>query len=97
MTRLLINGATGLVGGLVLAQALADERVSRVIAFTRRPIASSDMLENVVIDFSNMPEQGAWWSVDSVVSALGTTRSAASSRSAHRAVDHDDPLTAAPP
>lgn len=44
MTRLLIAGATGLVGKLVLEQALADKRVSRVIALTRRPIASSDKL-----------------------------------------------------
>ncbi|MDB5501596.1 MAG: hypothetical protein JWR89_1498, partial [Tardiphaga sp.] len=36
MTRLLIAGATGLVGGLVLQQALADPRVTRVIALTRR-------------------------------------------------------------
>jgi len=95
MTRLLIAGATGLVGKLVLKQALADQRVSRVIALTRRPIASSDKLENVVIDFSDMPDQAAWWSVDGVVSALGTTRAAANSRSAYRAVDYDYPLAVA--
>jgi len=32
MTRLLIAGATGLVGGLALDLALADPRVARVIA-----------------------------------------------------------------
>ena len=74
MTKLLIAGATGLVGKLVLAQALADKRVDRVIALTRRPIASSDKLETVVIDFSNMPGQASWWSVDGVVCALGTKR-----------------------
>ncbi len=95
MTRLLIAGATGLVGKLVLEQALADKRVSRVIALTRRPIASSDKLENVVIDFSDMPDQAAWWSVDGVVSALGTTRATANSRSAYRAVDYDYPLAVA--
>ncbi len=95
MTRLLIAGATGLVGRLALEQALADRRVSRVIALTRRPIASSDKLENVVIDFSDMPDRAAWWSVDGVVSALGTTRAQASSRSAYRAVDYDYPLAVA--
>ncbi len=95
MTRLLIAGATGLVGKLVLEQALADQRVSRVIALTRRPIASSDKLQNVVIDFSDMPGQAAWWSVDGVVSALGTTRAAAGSPSAYRAVDYDYPLAVA--
>lgn len=37
MTRLLIAGATGLVGKLVLEQALADDRVSQVIALNPPP------------------------------------------------------------
>lgn len=95
MTKLLIAAATGLVGKLVLEQALADNRVSRVIALTRSAIESRDKLENVVIDFSDMPDQAAWWSVDGVVSALGTTRAIAKSRSAYRAVDYDYPLEVA--
>jgi uncharacterized protein YbjT (DUF2867 family) len=95
MTRLLIVGATGLVGKLVLDQALADKRVSQVIALTRRPIAPSSKLENVVIDFSDMPDQAAWWSVDGVVSALGTTRAKTSSPSAYRTIDYDYPLAVA--
>ena len=100
MTRLLIVGATGLVGKLVLEQALADNRVSRVIALTRRPITPRDgpdnqKLENVVIDFADMPGQAAWWSVDGVVSALGTTRATAGSRSAYRTIDYDYPLAVA--
>jgi len=71
-----------------LEQALADERVSRVVALTRRPLAWREKLENVVIDFSEMPDQAAWWSVDGVVSVLGTTRTAAKSRSAYRTVDY---------
>lgn len=95
MTRLLIAGATGLVGKLVLEQALADTRISRVIALTRRPIAPREKLENVVIDFSAMPGQAAWWAVDGVISALGTTRAAARSPSAYRVIDYDYPLAVA--
>lgn len=95
MTRLLIVGATGLVGSLVLQQALADKRVGHVIALTRRPIAPSDKLENVVIDFSDMPKQAAWWTVDGVISALGTTRAAANSRFAYRTIDYEYPLAVA--
>jgi uncharacterized protein YbjT (DUF2867 family) len=95
MTELLIVGATGLVGSLVLKQAIADKRVSRVIALTRRPIAPVDKLENVVVDFSHLPDQAAWWSVDGVVSALGTTRAAGNSRSAYRAIEYDYPLVVA--
>lgn len=100
MTRLLIVGATGLVGKLVLQHALADNRVSQVIALTRRPMIprnglDHDRLENVVIDFADMPGQAAWWSVDGVVSALGTTRATAGSRSAYRTIDYDYPLAVA--
>ena len=95
MTRLLIVGATGLVGKLVLEQALADARVSRVVALTRRPIAPRDRLENVVIDFSKMPDHANWWSVDGVVSALGTTRATTQSAADYRTIDYDYPLAVA--
>ncbi len=100
MASLLIAGATGLVGKLVLQQALADKRVSRAIALTRRPLAlddtlASDKLQNVVIDFSCMPDQASWWSVDGVVCALGTTRAQAGSPIAYRAIDYEYPLALA--
>lgn len=95
MARLLIVGAAGLVGRLVLELALADSRVTRVVALRRRPIPSSGKLENVVADFSDLPSQADWWSVDGVVSALGTTRAAAKSRAAYRAIDYDYPLAVA--
>lgn len=95
MTKLLIVGATGLVGEHVVRQALADKRISRVIALTRRPIATSDKLENVVINFSDMPDQAAWWVVDGVISALGTTHAKTKPRSAYRAIDYDYPLAVA--
>ncbi|WP_352849420.1 NAD(P)H-binding protein [Mesorhizobium sp. M0199] len=81
MTRLLVVGGTGMVGSCVVEQALADARMSRVIALTRRPIESRDRLHNVVIDFSDMPDRAAWWDVDGVISALGTTRATTRSRS----------------
>jgi len=93
--RLLIAGATGLVGNLVLEQALADTRVSRVIALTRRPLSPHAKLENVVIDFSAMPVQASWWSVDGVVCTLGTTRAVAKSDAVYRAIDLEYPLAVA--
>ena len=95
MTRLLIVGATGLVGQQVVMQALADARISQVIALTRRPIPASGKLENVVIDFSDMPDHADWWSVDGVVSALGTTRAPTRSGAAYRVIDYDYPLSVA--
>ncbi len=89
MTRLLIIGSTGLVGGHVLAQALADARIAQVIAPTRRPLPAHVKLENPVVDFEALPGEASWWQVDAVVCALGTTIGDAGSRAAFRRVDID--------
>ncbi len=95
MARILIVGATGLVGGLVLEQALADTRIERVVALTRRPIPAGGKLENVVVNFAALPSDAGLWSVDGVVCALGTTRAATPSPVRYRAIDHDYPLAVA--
>lgn len=90
MTRLLIAGGTGLVGGHALAQALADARFAQVIAPTRRPLrAQHAKLENPVVDFDALPAEAAWWRVDAVVCALGTTIRDAGSKDAFSRVDLD--------
>ena len=93
--RLLIAGATGLVGRQVLELALADARVGAVIAVTRRPVAARPKLRNVVVDFAALPEEADWWAVDGVVASLGTTRAATPSPAEYRAIDHDYPLAVA--
>lgn len=95
MTRLLLVGATGLVGQAVLQQALADERVTRVVAPTRHALSAHPKLLNPVVDFAVLPEDAPWWSVDAVVCALGTTIKVAGSQAAFYRVDHDLPLQVA--
>ncbi|KQY55618.1 hypothetical protein ASD66_03920 [Nocardioides sp. Root151] len=75
--------------------ALADTRVDRVVAPTRRPLAERDGLTNPVLDFHDLPGDSDIWSVDAVACALGTTRKLAGSRDAFRQVDHDLPLRVA--
>ena len=89
MTSILIAGASGLVGRYVLAQALADDRIDRVVAPGRRALAHHPKLVNPVLDMSQLPAQAPWWGVDSVVCTLGTTRADAGSDAAFRAVDLD--------
>jgi uncharacterized protein YbjT (DUF2867 family) len=91
---LLLAGATGLVGRSVLARALADPRVQRVVAPTRRPLvaltgARTATLENPVVDFDHLPADPRLWTVDAVVCALGTAIRQAGSQAAFRRVDHD--------
>ncbi len=94
MRRLLILGATGLVGQHVLAQALADPSLVHVVAPTRRALAPHPKLLNPIVDFKALP-QADWWATDAVVCCLGTTLKLAGSPAAFREVDHDHVLTAA--
>lgn len=90
--RVLLFGATGAVGRLVLQRALADARVTQVVAPTRRPLPASDKLLNPVVDFTNLPSTAAWWHADAVICALGTTIKLAGSRAAFAAIDRDLPI-----
>jgi len=93
--RLLVLGATGAVGGQVLRLSLANERVARIVAPTRRALPSHPKLDNPVTDFASLPDHAAWWDVDAVVCALGTTIKRAGSREAFAAVDRDLPIAIA--
>jgi uncharacterized protein YbjT (DUF2867 family) len=94
MRRLIILGATGLVGQQVLAQALSDPSVAQVLAPTRRTLAPHPKLLNPIVDFKALP-QADWWAADAVVCCLGTTLKLAGSPAAFREVDHDHVLAAA--
>jgi uncharacterized protein YbjT (DUF2867 family) len=93
--KLMLVGASGLVGRQVLRQALANPAVSRLIAPTRTPLAAAARLENPVIDFEHLPVDAPWWNVDAVICTLGTTMAQAGSQAAFRRVDHDFPLAVA--
>jgi uncharacterized protein YbjT (DUF2867 family) len=94
--RLLILGASGAVGTEVLAQALLEPRFSEVIAPTRRalPIVAKQ-LENPQLDFAKLDAHSAFWQVDAVICALGTTIKIAGSPVAFAAIDRDLPLAIA--
>ncbi len=92
MTKLLVAGGTGLVGGALLELALADPRVTQVVAPSRQVLAPHPKLVNPVLqDFQTMDAQADWWRVDAVACALGTTLRQAGSRSAFRRVDLEYP------
>ncbi|WP_159912600.1 NAD(P)H-binding protein [Pantoea sp. 18069] len=94
--KLLLAGASGLVGSHVLRLALADERITQVTAPVRRalPLTHAKLLAPVV-NYDALPEGAAWWQADAVVCTLGTTMKAAGSEAAFRRVDHDYPLAVA--
>jgi len=95
MAVLLLVGATGLVGQSVLRQALADSRVEKLIAVTRKALPPQPRLENPLVDFDDLPVDAPWWKVDGGICTLGTTMREAGSHQAFRKVDVDYPLAVA--
>lgn len=97
--KLLLVGATGLVGRQVLDLALADPRVDAVVAPGRRARPPRPKLVAPVIDFEQLDRDADadadWWQADAVICTLGTTIRTAGSRKAFRRVDHDYPLAVA--
>src|SRR5271168_495559 len=86
--RVLILGATGLVGKSALMQAVTHPAIAQVIAPTRKPLPPSSKLSNPVAERLELllPEV-LTWGVDAVICALGTTSGKAGSKGAFRQVD----------
>ena len=90
--RILIFGASGMVGGSVLSACLKSPRVSAVRAVLRRPLAASDpKLETVLHkdfrDFSAVPQ--AFRNVDACLFCLGISSSLVSGEAEYREITHD--------
>lgn len=94
--KLLLVGATGLVGQQVLHRALGDPRVESVVAPTRRPLPlTHPKLVAPEVEFDKLPEDADWWQADAAICTLGTTIKKAGSQARFREVDHDYPLAVA--
>ena len=92
--KLLLLGATGLVGRNVLAQALAHPSITEVIAPTRKTLPERDKLINpVAIHIHELLPEMPNWKPDAVINATGTTIKKVGSREAFRLVDYDLPLS----
>ncbi len=87
--RVLLAGATGLVGSALLRQLLADPAGPEVVAFGRRaPPIQSPRLRFQATDFATLEAQ-APIAADAAYCALGTTIRSAGSPAAFAAVDLD--------
>ncbi|WP_431289304.1 NAD-dependent epimerase/dehydratase family protein [Roseateles chitinivorans] len=91
--KLLLLGASGLVGGHALKLALADEAISEVIAPTRKPLPPTAKLVNPVCpQLDDFVPMLASYEPQAVICALGTTQAKAGSKEAFRHVDHELPV-----
>jgi uncharacterized protein YbjT (DUF2867 family) len=88
--KVLILGATGLVGRHALALALARPEMTAVIAPTRRPLPPHAKLTNPIApQLEQLLSDVAHWAADAAICAMGTTIKIAGSQQAFRAIDHD--------
>lgn len=90
MAIALLAGASGLVGGSLLAQLLASSAYDEVVALVRRPLAvAHPKLRQVVVDYAHLDLATAIGRADDAFCCLGTTLKRAGSQAAFRSVDHD--------
>lgn len=87
--RVLVLGPTGVVGAEVVREALADPRVSRVVAIARRTLPLSDARLDTILhddfgDFSDVRARLA--DVDAAICALGMAWPQAQSEAQYRMV-----------
>ena len=93
MKTALLVGATGLVGGLVLEQLLADTYFEKVIVLTRKSLGKSNAkLKEVLVDFNKLDDYAAEIKADAVFCCLGTTIKVAGSKEAFKKVDFEYPF-----
>src|SRR5271156_5236346 len=91
--KVLILGATGLVGQSTLVQAVTHPAITQVIAPTRTPLPPRSKLANPVAErLELLLSEVLTWEVDAVICALGTTSGKAGSKEAFRQVDYVLPL-----
>ncbi len=94
--KVLLLGATGLVGSECLQLLLTEKRVTEIRIFSRSPIPQTDnKITTVIAPFNKINNHDSFFAVDAILCALGTTIKKAGSQDAFRIVDYEYPLTAA--
>ncbi|MFS2221268.1 NAD(P)H-binding protein [Pantoea sp. B65] len=87
MSRVLLTGATGLVGSHLLGLLIADARVSEIILPTRRALPPMDKVVNRVAEDLTEVLRSLDTAIEVVFCCLGTTRKQAGSKEAFIHVD----------
>ena len=87
--KVLLLGATGLIGRHCLLGLLKQAAVEEVIAPTRRNLSIKDKkLYNALVDFDRLDEYAELFQVDAIICCLGTTIKQAGSKANFKKVDY---------
>ena len=87
--KVLLLGATGLTGGLVLDELLTRDEVESVVVPVRKPLKTvHTKLHQQEMDFDRMEDHAGLFAVDVIICCLGTTIKKAGSQEQFRKVDY---------
>lgn len=91
--KILLLGATGLVGGHVLNLSLNHPSIEQVIAPVRNPLkVQHEKLYAPIINFDDFATEAESWQFDAVICTLGTTMKKAKSKAVFQKIDYEYPL-----
>jgi len=94
--KIILLGASGLIGSQLLQQALLDPEIKKIVLFVRQSISIEHAkIEQHIINFDNINDYAQHFKGDALVGALGTTRSKTPNQVDYRKIDLGYTLSAA--
>ncbi len=94
--KILLIGASGLIGSKLLEQMLLDSEIKCIVLFVRKPISiDHPKIEQHIINFESINDYSKYFNGEALVCALGTTRSKTPNKFEYRKIDLGYTLDAA--
>lgn len=92
----IILGATGLTGGILLAQLIADSAYEKIKLFSRNAVqSSSEKVEEHLVDLLQLELHKEQFTGDEVFCCIGTTALKTPNKKKYKAIDYGIPVSAA--
>lgn len=94
--KVILLGATGLTGSILLQRLLDDERIEKVITFNRSALQRTHpKLTSIQTDLYQLEQQADAFYADVVFCCIGTTKAKTPDQNEYRKIDYGIPLAAA--
>jgi uncharacterized protein YbjT (DUF2867 family) len=97
MRKVLIAGASGLVGAEVLKELQTIPSIEKIVVLVRKTLENTNpLVQQVQVDFDNLASSSdCFKDIDTVFCCLGTTIKIAKTKDAFRKVDYEYPMAIA--
>jgi uncharacterized protein YbjT (DUF2867 family) len=93
MKRVLVVGASGLIGNELIKLLLISPDINEIVTFVRTPLkVSHSRLKQLITNFDELENVAEEFYGDSLFCCLGSTKNKTPDLSDYRKVDHDYPL-----